>query len=200
MAKHSKTPNNADKNDKRYSKSAKQFENDKPEIARRYDIKISKPYGYYPEDVDKIIAGLETERNNLAKENKMLEDKVTRLQNDNRDIKSELNRIKMQIAVMPMIDSDSTAMDVTLLSGVNPSASKPSNHKISNDVLKKINQDASDDTSEDDITLNNSATQPSLLRKKPKKEEEPTSATNPDLVRKKATRPSLKINIVKDKN
>ena len=197
MAKRSKTP---DKNDKRYSKSAKQFENDKPEVARRYDIKISKPYGYYPEDVDKVITNLEEELNRLTKENQLLEKNLTQAQKDNKDIKSELNRIKMQIAVMPMIDSDSTAMDVTLLSGVNPSASKQSNHKVSNDVLKKINQDASDDMSEDDITLNNSATQPGLLRKKPKKEEESTSATNPDLVRKKATRPSLKINIVKDKN
>ena len=40
-------------------KLAEKFEQELPEVARRLGIRVSSPYGYYPEDVDRIILDLE---------------------------------------------------------------------------------------------------------------------------------------------
>ena len=39
------------------------------EIARKYNIRVSAPHGYYPEDVDKVIADLDNQLTLLSKEN-----------------------------------------------------------------------------------------------------------------------------------
>lgn len=96
MAKKDKTNRNV--------KAAKKFEQDLPEVAKRLHIRVSNPYGYYPEDVDKIILNLEKSVNDLEHENKELRDKYNEADENLKRTQSELTKLKMQISLMEFPD------------------------------------------------------------------------------------------------
>lgn len=83
------------------AKSAEEFTKNLPPIARKYGFRVSRPYGYFHEDVDNLIMKLEDEINNLTKENKTLSDDLDRTKDELKDVKSEFSRYRMQISFMP---------------------------------------------------------------------------------------------------
>ena len=98
-------------------KLAKKFENELPEVAKRLGIRVSNPYGYYPEDVDKIIVRLEQDISDLTKENKQLSQELHDTKNKATLLQSELSQIKMQVSLMEIPDV-STEESFAMLSRV----------------------------------------------------------------------------------
>ena len=86
-------------------KKAEKFEQELPELARRLGIRVSSPYGYYPEDVDKIISNLEKDVSSLTKENKDLRDQVHNAEEKSQSLQTELTQIKMQVSLMEIPDA-----------------------------------------------------------------------------------------------
>ena len=84
-------------------KSSK-VEQDLSELAKRLGIRVSSPYGYYPEDVDPIIANLEKTVSDLEIENKKLSEQLHTTQTNLSSASSELAQIKMQMSLMEVPD------------------------------------------------------------------------------------------------
>lgn len=94
-------------------KLAKKFENELPEVAKRHNFRVSSPYGYYPEDVDKVVIQFESDVSNLTKENKKLSEEVHETKEKLTKIQTELTQLKMQMSLMEIPDvsqSESFAM------------------------------------------------------------------------------------------
>lgn len=85
------------------NKSSK-VEQDLSELAKRLGIRVSSPYGYYPEDVDPIIANLEKAVSDLEIENKKLSEQLHVTQTNLSSASSELAQIKMQMSLMEVPD------------------------------------------------------------------------------------------------
>lgn len=81
--------------------------NELSEIAKRLNIRVSSPYGYYPDDVDPILARLEKDVSNLTKENKKLSEEVLDKQNKLTAVTQELSALKMQMSLMEVPDLSS---------------------------------------------------------------------------------------------
>ena len=86
-------------------KLAEKFEQELPEVARRLGIRVASPYGYYPEDVDRIILDLEESVNALEKENKQLKDDYQVARQNELDMQTEFNKLKMQMSLMEFPDA-----------------------------------------------------------------------------------------------
>lgn len=84
---------------KKTSKNEKKIEHEKSELAKNLGIRISHPYGYYPEDVDPIIAGLQSELSNLTKENISLSEELVQLKAKHKDLLSLYQKMKMDASV-----------------------------------------------------------------------------------------------------
>lgn len=82
------------------SKNDNKIEQDKSQLAKDLNIRISSPYGYYPDDVDPIITKLKEDVANLTKENKNLRDKNGELEKNIRAVSTELAQLKMQVSLM----------------------------------------------------------------------------------------------------
>ena len=89
-------------------KLAKKFEQELPEVAKRHNIRVSSPYGYYPEDTDKIILQLEKDVSNLTKENKLLSQELYETKENLSKIQTELTQFKMQMSLMEIPDVSPT--------------------------------------------------------------------------------------------
>ena len=98
----------------------KKMAHDKSELAKRLNIRISSPYGYYPEDVDPIIARLEKEVSDLEKENSKISKENNDLNQNLTQLKSEFTQFKLQVSTMgfdPMSDEDA-AMNIDKLNQI----------------------------------------------------------------------------------
>lgn len=95
-AKAEKKPKEKTKRSKRQDSAVQQ---EKSQLAKDLGIRISNPYGYYPDDVDPIISNLQKQVNDLSKENKMLRDEVGDLTNKNKSLSNELTSLKLQISI-----------------------------------------------------------------------------------------------------
>ena len=62
------------------------------EIGKKYNIRISTPNGYFPEDVDKILIDFEKQLNNLSAENKKMEQQLSKLDEDYKRIQTEFRK------------------------------------------------------------------------------------------------------------
>lgn len=80
------------------------IENELSELAKDLGIRVSSPYGYYPEDVDPIIAGLQKNVSDLTKENKQLAEDLHDIQSKLKSTQSELSQLKMQMSLMEVPD------------------------------------------------------------------------------------------------
>jgi hypothetical protein len=80
------------------------IEHELSELAKDLGIRVSSPYGYYPEDVDPIIAGLQKTVSDLTKENKQLAEDVNDVQSKLKSTQSELSQLKMQMSLMEVPD------------------------------------------------------------------------------------------------
>lgn len=84
---------------KRSNRQDSAVQQEKSQLAKDLGIRISNPYGYYPDDVDPIISNLQKQINDLSKENKMLRDEVGDLTNKNKSLSNELTSLKLQISI-----------------------------------------------------------------------------------------------------
>ena len=84
---------------KRKSKQDSKMQQEKSQLAKDLGIRISSPYGYYPDDVDPIITKLQNDLKELTLENKKLRDEVGSLQHKNTDLTTELTSLKLQISI-----------------------------------------------------------------------------------------------------
>lgn len=107
-----------DKVSKRVKALAAKKESEKSAIAKQYGIRVSNPYGYFPEDVDRVLEDLQSQLNTLSKENKFASEKLARIQKERDDAKTELSKLKMQISLMDIPDS-STEEDFQMMSRLN---------------------------------------------------------------------------------
>jgi len=88
------------------SKKAKgsKVEQELSEVAKSHNIRVSSPYGYYPEDVDPIIIQLEKDVSQLTKENKMLSSQLHEEQELRKAASQELAKMKMEVSLFDYPD------------------------------------------------------------------------------------------------
>ncbi len=80
--------------------SVKQFEQDLPDILKKYNIRVSKPYGCYPDDIAEVLEKLENENNLLAKENKSLAEEAEKQKKLYKEVQAEFTKFKMQVQLL----------------------------------------------------------------------------------------------------
>ena len=128
-------------------KMAEKFEQDLPEVAKRHNIRVSSPYGYYPEDADKVIIDLEEAVNNLTKENMRLRDEYNTAKANELSLQNEYQSLRMQMSLMEYPDASmeqaTSIFDrVPTLSGQEPSGEVatpiPTSKKISTPLKLKV--------------------------------------------------------------
>lgn len=102
---------NAAKKQKQKDKVGSKIEQDKSQLAKDLNIRISSPYGYYPDDVDPIIIDLQTQLSNLSKENKQMAEEIDKLKKNNQDLMTQMTQIKLnaQIFERPISIQESLA-------------------------------------------------------------------------------------------
>ena len=115
-------------------RSAEEFSKKLPDLAKKYELRISKPYGYFHEDVENTIIKLEAEINNLTKENIALTKEKERVDKELKDIKTEFSRFRTQVA-FSAFDETTEAQDIAKISGINDINSE--NTKTKNQIKLK---------------------------------------------------------------
>jgi len=105
------------KEKRKKDKSSEKVLHEKSDLARSLDIRISSPYGYYPEDVDPIIRNLQLTISTYEKENKTLSDELEDTKSKLQKLKSEFNqyRFQMNLAETPVAPA---AAEYALLSRI----------------------------------------------------------------------------------
>lgn len=116
------------------AQAAKKFEAELPEVAKRNNIRVSSPYGYYPEDVDKIIIDMESQLKMLQKENNHLNGQLTDYKGRLNDVQTELTKLKMQMSLMEIPDT-SAEENFAMLSRISTITGN-NEEQISNKVIK----------------------------------------------------------------
>lgn len=84
------------------------------DVAIRHNIRISNPYGYYPDDVDRIIHKYEELTNTLDKETKRLEQLLTKTEDELKAANAELQRMKLDMSLMDIPDT-SAEEDIAMI-------------------------------------------------------------------------------------
>lgn len=98
-------PNKRNNKKETAAQAAKRFESSLPEVAKRNNIRVSSPYGYYPEDVDSVILEFEKNAKMLEKENNHLTNQLEDCKAKLKDAQTELTKLKMQISLMEIPDT-----------------------------------------------------------------------------------------------
>lgn len=76
-------------------KNGSKIEQDKSQLAKDFNIRISSPYGYYPDDVDPIIIDLQKQLSNLSIENQQLSKDNANLKKNNESLMTEITQLKL---------------------------------------------------------------------------------------------------------
>ena len=97
---NTKTSKKPSKFTKTKAKNSTKIEHDKSELAKKLNIRISNPYGYYPEDVDPIILQLQKDVSSLTKENKELSDKLYTAEKNLKDLSIEFQQFKLNASLV----------------------------------------------------------------------------------------------------
>ena len=84
------------------------------EIALRHNIRISNPYGYYPDDVDRVIRKYEELTNTLQAETQRLEKLYAKTLDEKKAADAELQRMKLDMSLMDVPDT-SAEEDIAML-------------------------------------------------------------------------------------
>lgn len=157
---------------KQSNKSRKQdrkIQQEKSQLAKDLNIRISSPYGYYPEDVDPIILDLQKTVSDLTKENKQLSDTVGDLTKKNADLSKQFSQLKLQMSIAEIpISLDDNLTNISRGLGNITGNNNYSNEDIP--TLSNMLQDDDDYTiNEEDNLLNNAIDlQKSEIESKPK--------------------------------
>lgn len=144
-------------------KNKKNNEVDKlSEIALRNNIRVSKPYGYYPEDVDNVISKLENLISTLETETKNLEKQLNKVTEEKRLADTELTKMKLEMSIMDIPDTsmeEDFAM-MSRLSNINESVGTMP-ESIPSEELPMVNIDILENpTSSDGIMFEDLVSQP----------------------------------------
>lgn len=129
--------------DKKSPGSIKQFEQDLPIILKKYNVRVSKPFGCYPEDVEAVLTRLEEENNNLAKENTQLAEDAEKFKKQYKEVQAEFTKFKMQVQLMKFETSTPEADEAALQKGMQEitNTSKKPTLKISTAKLSSASSD-----------------------------------------------------------
>ena len=84
------------------------------DVAMRHNIRISNPYGYYPDDVDRIIRKYEELTNTLQAETQRLEKALSKTTDELKAANAELQRMKLDMSLMDVPDT-SAEEDIAML-------------------------------------------------------------------------------------
>lgn len=95
---------------------------EKSDTAKKYNIRISTPNGYFPEDVDKIIIDLEQQCQRLEKENHKLTSQYESNQKDLNKLKGEYQQLQFEMMKININTSDLQSYNqMESLMKINPS-------------------------------------------------------------------------------
>lgn len=92
------------------------------EVGKRHNLRISNPYGYYPEDVDKVLLDYEELLANHEKEIARLEKQLQQALTEKKIIDDEFRKMKMelQFAEIPDISADEGFSMMGKMRNINP--------------------------------------------------------------------------------
>lgn len=174
---------------KQSNKSRKQdrkIQQEKSQLAKDLNIRISSPYGYYPEDVDPIILDLQKTVSDLTKENKQLSDTVGDLTKKNADLSKQFSQLKLQMSIAEIpISLDDNLTNISRGLGNITGNNNYSNEDIP--TLSNMLQDDDYTINEEDNLLNDVIDlQKSETESKPKPKPKPKLKLKP--------KPKIKVN------
>ena len=89
--------------------------NELSEVAKRHNLRVSNPYGYYPEDVDRVLIKFEGLVNQLQRETVKLEADLQQALTDKKIIDGELKRLRFEMSIMEVPDT-TTEEDFSMIS------------------------------------------------------------------------------------
>lgn len=135
------------------------------EVALRNNIRISNPYGYYPDDVDRVILKLENLINTLQAETQKLERDLSSTQDELKAARATIQQLKLDMMTFDVPDT-SAEEDIAMLarlSNINdsvgtlehdmPDIVENSESRIPLDVIENPNN--SNDIMFDNLVTNN---------------------------------------------
>ena len=76
-----------------------------PTSIKKYNIRVSNPYGLYPQDVESVIIDLEKERAKLQSLVKQYKEENEKLQKDNEDLKTTITQLRFDMSLFEVPDS-----------------------------------------------------------------------------------------------
>ena len=159
---------------------------EKSAIATQFGIRISNPYGYFPEDVDRVLEDLQSQLNTLSKENKFASEKLARIQKERDDAKTELSKLKMQVSLMEVPDTSAEEdfQMMSRLSSINPVVGNladdvPDQSKFTGKIEPVIADKIEVDDEPEEEKQSGQETFDNLVRKAPKKPKQTVSLKTP---------------------
>lgn len=92
------------------------------EVGKRHNLRISNPYGYYPEDVDKVLLNYEKLLSSHETEISKLEKQLEQVKAEKKMIDDEFRKMKMEIqfAEIPDISADEGFSMMGKMRNINP--------------------------------------------------------------------------------
>ena len=133
------------------------------DVAMRHNIRISNPYGYYPDDVDRVIRKYEELTNTLQAETQRLEKLYSKTLEEKKAADTEIQRLKLDMMTYEVPDT-STEEDIAMiarLSNINENVGTLEHEipKINSDSESRIPIDVIENpTSSNDIMFDNLVT------------------------------------------
>lgn len=84
------------------------------DVAMRHNIRISNPYGYYPDDVDRIVRKYEELTNTLDKETKRLERELASTKDELKAARATIQQLKLDMMTFEPPDT-SAEQDIAMI-------------------------------------------------------------------------------------
>lgn len=188
------------KKEKVSTKRGKDFVNkkvsEKSEIAEKFGIRISNPYGYFPEDVDRVLEDLQAQVTSLTKETKFASENLARIKKERDDVKTELSKLKMQVSLMEVPDTSAEEdfQMMSRLTSINPDVGTipdrvPDQSKFTGKLEPVIADKIESDELMEEDEQSGQETFESLIRKAPKNKPASKPSINLKTPPKKETKP-----------
>lgn len=77
-----------------------------PPRAKKHNIRVSKPYGLFPQDVETVLENIETERDNLLVLIDNYKKEIEQLKEDNQDLKLTITQLKFDMSLIEVPDGN----------------------------------------------------------------------------------------------
>ena len=85
-------------------KKKQQLTHELSEIAKRHNIRVSTPHGYYPDDVDKLLSNYESAVNQLQSETKRLSEQLEQSRSDCAALRAEVTKLQLDMSNLEIPD------------------------------------------------------------------------------------------------